>query len=225
MKPFTLLRQTRVKTSARMHRLMCSTPPVAFRQRGVVLFVALIALVAMTLAAIALVRSVDTANVISGNLAFRQGGIQASDVGVEAAVTALPTIISTTLETSVTGSTGTYWYYASRRKENSLGLPTVTEYTPTVTAGAAINWSSVPTASTTANGYTVKVVIDRLCQGPPPVTDIQLNCLADLPVGGGGSRKAGATVFSASQQVYYRATVQVSGPRNTLSYIQTILAR
>lgn len=197
----------------------------AAQQRGVVLFVALIALVAMTLAAIALVRSVDTANVISGNLAFRQGGIQASDVGVEAAVTALPTIISTTLETNVTATTGSYWYYASRRKENSLGLPTVTEYTPSATAGAAINWANVPNASTTTNGYIVKVVIDRLCQGPAPVTDIQLNCMADMPVGGGGSKKAGVTVFSGSQQVYYRATVQVSGPRNTLSYIQTVLAR
>lgn len=219
MKPLTLTQQARLKPAAPMHRQLNS----ATRQRGVVLFVALIALVAMTLAAIALVRSVDTANVISGNLAFRQGGIQASDVGVEAAVTALPTIISTTLETDVAGST--YMYYASRRKENSLGLPTVTQYTPTATAGAAINWSSVPTASTTANGYTVKIVIDRLCQGPPPVTDIQSNCMADMPVGGGGSKKAGVTVFSGSQQVYYRATVQVSGPRNTLSYIQTILAR
>jgi len=94
-----------------------------------------------------------------------------------------------------------------------------------VAPGAAINWSSVPNATTTTNGYTVKVVIDRLCQGPAPVTDIQLNCLVDIPVGGGGSKKAGATVFSSATQTYYRATVQVSGPRNTLSYVQTILAR
>lgn len=200
-------------------------PTRAFAQRGVVLFVALIALVAMTLAAIALVRSVDTANVISGNLAFRQGAMQASDIGVEAAVTALPTITSTTLETDVTATTGSYWYYATRRKEDSLGLPTVTAYTPTATAGAGINWSSVPNAATTTNGYNVKVVIDRLCQGPPPVTNIQLDCLVDIPVGGGGSKKAGATVFSSGVQTYYRATVQVTGPRNTLSYVQTILAR
>ena len=41
-------------------------------QRGLVLFFALIALVAMSLAALALVRSVDTSTLISGNLAFRQ---------------------------------------------------------------------------------------------------------------------------------------------------------
>lgn len=48
-------------------------------QQGVVLFVALIILVAMTLAGIALMRSVDTNVLIAGNLAFRQGATMAGD--------------------------------------------------------------------------------------------------------------------------------------------------
>jgi Tfp pilus assembly protein PilX len=40
-------------------------------QQGVVLLMALIMLVALTLAGIALVRSVDTTNLIAGNLAFK----------------------------------------------------------------------------------------------------------------------------------------------------------
>jgi Tfp pilus assembly protein PilX len=45
------------------------------RIRGAVLFIALIVLVAMTLAGIAIMRSVDTATLIAGNLAFKQGTV------------------------------------------------------------------------------------------------------------------------------------------------------
>ena len=56
------------------------------RQGGVVLMMALIVLVAMTLAGIALVRSVNTSNIIAGNLAFQQAATHAGDTGTEAAV-------------------------------------------------------------------------------------------------------------------------------------------
>ena len=46
--------------------------PARSRQRGVSLFFALVCLVAIMLAAVALVRSVDTSTLISGNLAFQQ---------------------------------------------------------------------------------------------------------------------------------------------------------
>jgi Tfp pilus assembly protein PilX len=59
----------------------------AGRQRGAILFIALIVLVAMTLAGIALMRSVDTNVLIAGNLAFRQGATAAGDYGVEDART------------------------------------------------------------------------------------------------------------------------------------------
>ena len=51
------------------------------RQQGVVLFIALIVLVAMSLAGVAMVRSVDTSLGIAGNLAFKQSTIQGSDLG------------------------------------------------------------------------------------------------------------------------------------------------
>ncbi len=192
-----------------------------------VLFIALIVLVAMTMAGIALVRSVDTANVIAGNFAFKQGTLQAADIGVEAAVAALPNIVATSLESSLTPTGGTnpnYWYYATRRELDAQGVPTTKEYGATGTA-AAINWNNVPVAvaSSLAGNNEVKVVIDRLCQGPAPVTDVQGKCFADAPTGG-GTKKAGAVVFSGTTTVYYRATVRVSGPRNTVSMVQVILS-
>ena len=54
-------------------------------QSGVVLIVALIILIAMTIAGIAMIRSVDLTNIIAGNLAFKQAATHSGDTGVEAA--------------------------------------------------------------------------------------------------------------------------------------------
>ena len=51
------------------------------RQHGVVLFVALIAMVVMSLAGVALIRSVDTTGSVAGNLAFREASIARREHG------------------------------------------------------------------------------------------------------------------------------------------------
>src|ERR1700694_4797010 len=53
------------------------------RQHGVVLFIALIVMVALSLAAIALIRSVDTTNAVVGNLAFRLSSILPANGSIE----------------------------------------------------------------------------------------------------------------------------------------------
>jgi type IV pilus assembly protein PilX len=182
------------------------TPTRPAKQRGVVLLIALIALVALTLAGIALVRSIDTGNVIAGNLAFKQAALQVSDTGVEAAVAALPNIVSGSLDTDIPGQ-----YFATIQPVDANGIPTT------------INWNTSVTPATNVGGYSVQYVIDRLCQGPLPVTDIQNSCVADAPLGG-GSHKANAPVFSSSAVVYYRVTVRVTGPRNAVSMVQVIVS-
>lgn len=195
-------------------------------QKGAALFVTLIVLVAMLLSGIALIRSVDTTNVIAGNLSFKQAALHAADLGVEAAVAELPNIVATSLEANITPPASStlpnYWYYATLRETDVKGLPTTKAFGAGGTA-IPINWSNVPVAST-SNGYSVKYVIDRLCQGPTPVTDLQANCFADAATGG-GTKKAGGTVFSGTTTVYYRISVQVTGPRNTVSYVQATIKR
>ena len=199
------------------------------KQRGVVLFIALIALVALTLAGIALMRSVDTGNVIAGNLAFQQAALQASDIGTETALAALPNIIA-----PVGGSLDAVClacaanpmglYYPTMRTVDANGVPTTTESPPLPTVptpGPPIPWSTLPT--TTVSGYGIQYVIDRLCQGPAPVNNVQANCSMGAPLGG-GTHKAGGIVFSAAGVVYYRVTVRVTGPRNAVSMVQTILS-
>jgi Tfp pilus assembly protein PilX len=62
------------------------------KQRGVVLFFALISLLAIMLAAVALIRSVDTSTMIAGNLAFKQAATTSGDAGTEAAINWLTTM-------------------------------------------------------------------------------------------------------------------------------------
>lgn len=186
---------------------------ISSRQRGAALLIALIALVTMTLAGIALVRSVDTANLIAGNFAFRQASLQASDVGVETAVSALNTIVTTSLDANWPApcAVGACNYYPTQQPDVN-GVPTVMG-----------TWATVP-FTTVNTDYSVQYVIDRLCQGPAPVTNIAGNCYADTPVAN-GSKNAGAITFSSSQTVYYRVTVRVTGPRNTVSMVQVVLNR
>lgn len=184
------------------------------KQRGVSLIIALIALVAMTLAGLALIRAVDTSNVISGNLAFRQASLHATDVGVETALTTLGTIVTTSLDANYPAScaVGACNYYPTRQAAvNPAGVPTV------------INWNTVP-STTVDSSYAVQYVIDRLCDGPTPVTDITTKCMHTTG-SSVGSKKAGAVSFTSAQQVYYRATVRVVGPRNTVSMVQALYAR
>ena len=194
-------------------------------QRGAVLFIALVVLVALMLASIAVVRSVDTANVIAGNAAFKQSTLQAGDFGVEAAAAELPNIIATVLDTDVTpGPTGSpaYWYYATRRDADAAGVPT-TRQAGAAGAATPIDWNQVPVATTVA-GNSVQIVIDRLCLGPAPVTDIEGNCFFEGSTAG-GTKKVGGTVFTSVTTVFYRVTARVTGPRNTVSMVQAILSR
>ena len=181
-------------------------------QRGSALIIALISLVTMTLATIALIRSVDTANLIAGNFAFRQAALQASDAGVETAVNDLGTIVTTSLDANWPAgcAAGACNYYPTQQPVDARGVPAVT------------NWGAVP--AITVSDYTVQYVMDRLCQGPAPVTDIAANCYSVTPVAS-GAKNAGAITFSSAQTVYYRVTVRVSGPRNTVSMVQAVLNR
>ncbi|MCZ7654374.1 MAG: hypothetical protein M5R42_08960 [Rhodocyclaceae bacterium] len=62
--------------------IRCPTHPRSIGQRGVALPIALIVLVAMVLAAVTLIRSVDTATMVAGNLTLKQSATHAADEGI-----------------------------------------------------------------------------------------------------------------------------------------------
>src|SRR5688572_5162510 len=124
-------------------------------QQGVVLFVSLIILVAMTLAGIALMRSVDTNVLIAGNLAFRQANTMYADTGVEAARAWL-SANTASLENNQPG--GALHYWANYQPGlNFLG----TAVAPDVN----YNWDQAATFAAPDPAYTISYVIHRLCGG------------------------------------------------------------
>ncbi len=185
------------------------------REDGVVLILVMIALVAMALAGVALVRASQANNMIAGNFAFREAALAATDTSVEVAFAQLDAISSVAPDAPFPAScsTGSCVYYPSRQATDVNGIPL-----------AVGDWSTVP--STTVNGsYTAQYVIDRLCTGAIPVVDASSNCYTSNTAAGGGSKKVGDVSFAMAPQISYRVTVRVSGPRNTKSFVQAIVAK
>ena len=190
-------------------------------QQGVVLFVSLIILVAMTLAGIALMRSVDTNVLIAGNLAFRQANTMYADTGVEAARAWL-SANAASLNNNQPGGALHYWANY-QLGVNFLGTAPV--------SSDNYNWAQAATVAAPDPAYTSAYVIHRLCGGTGAPSDASAKCMQASAGGGSGSSGLGTKgVVSYGVQalpgistIYYRVTVRVRGPRNTLSYVQAIV--
>lgn len=203
------------------HPALRPVPLLRRAQHGVVLFISLIVLVAMSLAGIALMRSVDSGVMIAGNLAFKQGTTLAADSGVEAARTALGTIAAGSgnpLWTSVPASA----YYSS--------LPTTEpDYTGTDANKTAYAWTTTNNSVSVAGiaGVTdVRYVIHRMCAatGDPAATTCVRGTSTSTSVTSQTVRDAsGAANFTVSSAQYYRITTRVTGPRNTKSFVEVIV--
>jgi type IV pilus assembly protein PilX len=203
-------------------------------QRGIVLIMALIVLVAMTLAAIALVRSVYTANVIAGNLAFQQAATHSADAGVEAAVAWLEDNNGKTSSTTATACTpntlpvlacnqATYGYLANRQDPDTTSQESWRKF-----------WddhlnSSAKSLTMDNAGNTVSYVIQRMCALAGDAQSTSNDCTTS-PYASAGTCAGGSSCDSQKDnlaglsQVYYRITVKVVGPRNTESFTQAIVA-
>lgn len=195
-------------------------------QSGVILFIALIVLVAMTLAGIALMRSVDTNVLVAGNLAFRQGATFSGDWGIEEARTWLTTNNGgVTLHSSQPAVVDGNAYFANFQSGVDL-----------IGVGATsddFDWSGASARNLGADsaGNEVRYVIHRLCELAGDPNSATANCVKFS--GGGGSSPAstgtkgvvayGTAALPGVSQVYYRVTVRISGPRNTMSFVQAIL--
>ncbi len=198
---------------------------VAMRQQGAVLLIALIVLVAMTLAGIGLVRSVDTGNLVAGNMAFKQGLTFAADTGTEAAVVWLDSRQAGALVQANQTAAG---YYATSQPNlditNSLNNEDLD----------AVDWDNNncdglphkdcidPSTAINIGGNSVSYIIHRLCTNTGAVD--KNSCLVyasnPSPCRGGPSE---CPPDSRKDAPYYRITSRVLGPKNTLSFVQTVV--
>jgi Tfp pilus assembly protein PilX len=209
------------------------------RQRGIVLFTVLIALVVLSLASVALVRSIDTGTTIAGNLTFRQAATQAADGASEAALAWLESQIAASgvVSLQITKATG---YYATSRPGCDL-----TGVTPS--AADDVKWEASDPANPNCNmvavavagdrlpaGYSASYVINRMCNadgpangagagGVPVVCDTYTRTTAAAEDGGTKTSIGYHVTSAVSSHLYFRVTTRVVGPNNAVSHVQVVL--
>ena len=191
------------------------------KQRGVVLFVALIALVVMSLAAVALIRSVDTNTLITGNLSFKQSAVVSSDRGIETAVAWVNTAAVANL-TSLNNDNVASGYFSTF---DTLDLDdrAVLKANATWNNNSAVAVGTGIAAGTeTLTKNEIRYIVQRMCRDP--ITPTKENCLFGETKIGSGSKKEkyrkGLNLKPVPSAIY-RVTVRVTGPKNTVSYTQT----
>jgi type IV pilus assembly protein PilX len=185
------------------------------RQHGMVsTLLSIIVLVVSLMAAVALMRSVDTSNTIAGSLTFRQGVVQEA----ERAYAAVKTGINFNEPASDSNQSG--GYYASPQAQDSVrpDLPAIL----TAKSIAAGTVGQLPALNT---GNTVSYVVERLCPAAGPANPTI--CVVPGASLSGGSvsnqTKDNGPPFNSGAYAAFRLTVRVDGPKGAVGYVQTIL--
>lgn len=175
-----------------------SLPPLVRRQQGVSLFIALVTLVIITLAGIALVRSVDTGVLVAANVSFKEVTHALTSVGVEQANNYLSaTVVSAAspgnqnlpagCANAVSATNlGDCRYYARIQAREDIPTTSASQIVgdpnPPADMVPQINWASANIPPTYLDGnlnvvvapsvYEIRYVIERLCS---PTTAVTLN--------------------------------------------------
>lgn len=196
------------------------------RQGGVTLLIALILLVVMTMGGIALVRTVDTGLMIAGNVAFQQSATRSGEFASQDAVRFLELSTAESLWNDnlaagylATASNPAKWetYWRQTLNPNPVALPVSTKTCV----------DRICTLPTDAARNTVSYVIQRLClnTGDPLMTATGCSNAPEKTATKGASQGSGAVPLPEPVKYYYRITARVQGPRNSVSYVQTIVAK
>jgi type IV pilus assembly protein PilX len=190
----------------------------ASRQRGVTLIIALIVLAAMTLAGIAMMRSVDTATLMAGNIASKKSTVSGADQGLQ---------------------TG-YWWLSSNATGATLQtdntgagyLSSVPALEPDWLNNA--NWANafaLNNGNPDTYGNRIYYLIHRMCPVPNCAPDATCNgntntcgTTPDLrAVSGDGLDHTKASFWTLPPQIHYRITARAVGPRNSITVVQTMV--
>ncbi len=184
-------------------------------QRGYMLLLVLVALVAMMISGIALVRSIDTNQLVAGNLASRNSTVHSADLAVQQAVNWIQANATNGVLFADSTANG---YYAEEQEPNWTH-PNVWSVC-TTTTGA--------TPCYTANdgaGNQVSWLIHRMCSiaGAPGTPNQFCSSLNGTASSAGNSYSSDAIIFTGLPKNFYRISIQVTGPRNTTTLTQAFV--
>ena len=201
------------------------------RIRGTVLLAALVMLIALMLGAAALMRMVESATLLSGNLAFKRAATLAAEAGTEAAIGWLAQQDAATLAQDQPKQ----GYYAAdavnfdASGNRSGSAASRVDWQGDSCAGATSARCLTPAAlpGPDAAGHTVRYVVQRLCAAAGAHA-ASGGCAFHLPAEADSSSRSGFDYgrnkrLAGAPLAYYRITARASGPRNTVSVIEVLV--
>ena len=171
-------------------------------QRGVTMIMVLLLLSVMLLGGLALARMTEIGSLASGNSAYREASLQASEVGVNTAYAAVKTLAN---EEADAGT----WYWATVHSADTAGIPD-------------INWGNAP--EVTVGSYSVRYAVERMCT-TAPVTNTLRQCLVKQIPQTPESNVYGREALDPPNSRQFRITVRVFGPKDTQTWIQSLVTK
>jgi type IV pilus assembly protein PilX len=171
-------------------------------QRGVTMLVVLVLLSVMLLGGMALARLTEIGTLASGNAAYHEAALQASEVGINTAFQAVRDLPD---ENDAIAS----WYSPTTRAKDLTGLPT------------GIDWDAAPTIA--VGQMQVKYIAERACT-VANVTNVLRQCLVKQEPKM-DSRVYGVEKLDPPNSRQFRITVRVDGPKSTRTWVQSLVTR
>jgi len=191
--------------------------PCKSKQKGVTLFLALIVLVAMLLSGIALFRTVDSSIFVAGNIAMQKSATRQGDQGTEDAITWISSAGAALYTTA--GGLG-HGYIANALNDIPGTSQTWTQWWDIYTSTHA----PVTLTMDINTGNTVAYLIQRLCAAEGQPYTGSVTC-SGPPTGTTDCHDPNEPCLRLpNTRVYYRITSRIVGPRNTVSFVQTLIS-
>jgi type IV pilus assembly protein PilX len=193
------------------------------RQRGVVLIFSLLVLLILAIGAVAILRSVNTSLLSSGNLAFHRDLVNQGEQAVSVVMTEFKTNGPPLSLNPTSANLQAANYSATTLPTNAQGVPlALLDDTNDATGFLSVGTTANDIVPTATSQVTIRYVIDRLCTNPG--TSSSANCVQStgLPTGGTANRNTAVAPPSAT---VYRVSVRVTGPRQTQAFLQTTFTK
>lgn len=212
------------------------------RQQGASMLLALIALLILSVSAVALIRSVDSGTLIIGNLGFKRDATQSGAIGAQNAMAWLESN-----QGALDADIANRGYYASSLET----LDPTGSNTSATNKLELIDWDGTGNCSDAkagtyasctrqpfplaadaggaalVNGNTVQWIITRLCKSAgdtnSPNTCLKPQVAVAATASDRGEITAGGRISDSVAGPYYRIIVRSAGPRRTVSYTETIV--
>lgn len=198
-----------MKSQSARHLAHCS--PAG--QQGVVLFIALIVLVALALAGVGLMRSVTSGVLVAGNLALKQSTTAAADIG---AATVQNWLIDQSLAGLRNDGAAGSGYFSSW--DDNFDAPAQND------AWWAANANAVTVTGTPFEGWDVRYVLHRMCEtAGAPIEKASCVQLGKMQQGWGYSCLDPDAPCKPPKNPLFRVTTRVVGPKSTVSFVQSFV--